>query len=191
MIKAKSAKRYAQITDYLHKASRYIIHYCQTHNLGTIIIGKNDQWKQSITMGKVNNQKFVSVPHNRLIEQIRYKAQSVGITVIVREESYTSKASALDHDPIPTYGDKKKTKKSFSGKRIKRGLYQSKERYLINADVNGAYNIMRKELGDKVSPLSNKGCVNHPVRVSFHNVNHPKIMRARKIISVVQVGRAT
>src|SRR5690606_32569083 len=90
-----------------------------------------------------NNQTFVSIPHSLLIQMITYKAERHGIKVIVTEESYTSKASFLDNDDIPVYGEDD-TKISFSGKRIKRGLYRSKDHTTINADVNGAANIMRK-----------------------------------------------
>lgn len=180
-IKAKSAKRFSRLMDYLHKTSRYIVNYCVTNNLGTVVIGKNNDWKQAINIGKVNNQKFVSVPHARLIEQLQYKAQAQGIHVIVREESYTSKASAWDNDVVPIHGKEVEDTMVFSGKRIKRGLYRTKHGKLLNADVNGAYNIIRKELGDKVLPLSDKGFVNNPERVSFHNVKHPKIFRSGKI----------
>ncbi len=94
-------------------------------------------------MGKRNNQSFTAIPHSFLIQMIKYKAEKHGIKVIVNEELYTSKASFLDHDEIPVYGEVD-SKKSFSGKRIKRGLYCSKNGTIINADVNGAANIMRK-----------------------------------------------
>jgi putative transposase len=180
-IRAKSAKRFSRVMEYLHKVSRFIVNYCQNNNLGTVIIGKNDDWKQSINIGKVNNQKFVSIPHARLIEQIQYKAQAKGIQVIVREESYTSKASAWDNDILPTKGQNDQTPPLFSGQRIRRGLYRTQHGMLLNADVNGAYNIIRKELGDEVVPLSDKGFVNNPVRISFHNVEQPKVIRTRKI----------
>ncbi|MCQ6276783.1 transposase [Bacillus sp. V3B] len=95
-------------------------------------------------MGKKNNQNFVQIPHSVLIELITYKANSAGISVIVTEESYTSKASFLDEDPIPTYQSGDKKRHIFSGKRMSRGLYRSKSHILINADVNGAANILRK-----------------------------------------------
>lgn len=96
-------------------------------------------------MGRRNNQTFVQIPHARFIEMLQYKAQLVGITVIVREESYTSKASFLDLDPIPSYDPKRSGKHQFSGKREKRGLYRAKDGRRIHADVNGSYNTLRKE----------------------------------------------
>lgn len=123
-------------------------YYCVENNIGNIVIGLNRDWKQDINIGKVNNQKFVSIPHAKLIDQIRYKADTVGIKVVVREESYTSKASALDLDTVPTYDSKKKNEVKFSGRRVKRGLYKTVKGYLLNADVNGAANILRKEIGD-------------------------------------------
>ena len=101
-------------------------------------------------MGKVNNQKFVAIPHARFIDKVKYKAQAYGIKVIVREESYTSKASALDFDAIPDYrADGESVKGKFSGNRVKRGLYRAADGTEINADINGALNIARKELGDE------------------------------------------
>lgn len=109
----------------------------------TIIIGRNKEWKQQINMGKRNNQSFVNIPHSLLISMIKYKAARFGIEVILTEESYTSKASFLDSDNIPTYGEGNSIK-HFSGKRIKRGLYRSSRDGLVNADVNGSANIMKK-----------------------------------------------
>ena len=164
-ILAKSIKRYNWINDHLHKVSRYIIKLCLKTDTGVIVIGKNKDWKQSIGIGKVNNQKFVSIPHAELINKIQYKAEEYGIEVIVREESYTSKASALDFDLIPTYGtDEDKT---FSGRRVKRGLYRASTGQLLNADVNGALNVIRKEFGDaSLRGLFDSGCVFQPMRVT-------------------------
>ena len=113
-----------------------------TRDVSKVIIGNNSGWKNGINLGKRNNQNFVNIPYTKFINQLTYKCQLLGITVIVREESYTSKASFLDYDEIPNY--KEGAKYKFSGKRIKRGLYRSTTRK-INADVNGAYNIMVKE----------------------------------------------
>jgi putative transposase len=129
----------------LHTASRRIIELLIKEGIGTLVIGKNRYWKQEVDMGKHNNQTFVQIPHSRFIEMLQYKAQLVGITVIVREESYTSQASFLDGDEIPTYDTKRKEKPTFSGKREGRGLYRAKSGRRIQADVNGSYNILRKE----------------------------------------------
>ncbi|OLO28586.1 transposase [Alkalihalophilus pseudofirmus] len=136
-------KRFNQIKDLFHKASHQIEKIALEEDVDTIIIGQNKEWKQQSNMGKRNNQSFTAIPHSLLIQMIKYKAARHGIKVIVNEESYTSKASFLDHDEIPVYGEVD-LKKSFSGKRMKRGLYCSKNGTIINADVNGAANIMRK-----------------------------------------------
>lgn len=149
-IRIKGVKRYWQLQDWMHKASRLAVNFCLAHDLGRIVIGTNRNWKQSVNLGKRNNQNFVMLPHAKFIEMVRYKAEEYGIQVTVREESYTSKASALDMDVIPNFDPKQdKAKPVFSGKRIKRGLYRSSDGHLINADINGAANIGRKELGDE------------------------------------------
>lgn len=99
-------------------------------------------------MGRRNNQNFVNIPHAKLIEQLRYKGKAFGIEVVEVTEDYTSKASAVDYDPIPEY-EAGKGRKPFSGKRTLRGLYRTKDGKIINADINGAINIGRKGLGDE------------------------------------------
>ena len=138
-----TSKRTRRIDSYLHTASRRIIDLLVSERIGTLIIGKNPLWKQEANMGKRNNQTFVQIPHARFISMLTDKAELVGIQVIVGEESFTSKASFLDRDPIPTYG-KGKEEPTFSGRRVKRGMYKSKSGRRINADVNGSYNILRK-----------------------------------------------
>jgi putative transposase len=168
LIEAKSVKRFCWINDHFHKASRLVIQTCLDHDLGTLVIGHNPGWKQDVNIGKVNNQKFVSIPHAKLIEQIRYKAEEYGIQVIVREESYTSKASALDLDPVPTYDTKNDAKHRFSGRRVKRGLYQAASGLQVNADVNGALNVLRKEIGDSFfKAVADEGNVFRPKRVTL------------------------
>jgi putative transposase len=172
LIEAKSVKRFCWINDHFHKASRLVIQTCLEHDIGTLVIGHNPGWKQGVNIGKVNNQKFVSIPHAKLIEQIRYKAEEYGIQVIVREESYTSKASALDLDPVPNYEAKSDAKSDakhrFSGRRAKRGLYQAACGLQLNADVNGALNILRKEIGDSfLKAVADEGNVLRPKRVTI------------------------
>ena len=162
-IQRLTLKRNNKINDYFHKASSYIVNQLVSNSINTIIIGHNKDWKQDINMGSKNNQSFTSVPHTKLINQLRYKCRLVGINVICREESYTSKSSFLDRDPIPNLKD---DKISFSGERIKRGLYRSGSGRLINADVNGSYNIMRKEVGDVALP-ADIGFVFNPIKISF------------------------
>lgn len=162
-IQRLTLKRNNKINDYFHKASSYIVNQLVSNSINTIIIGHNKDWKQDINIGSKNNQSFTSIPHTKLINQLKYKCKLVGINVICREESYTSKSSFLDRDPIPNLKD---DKISFSGERIKRGLYKSGSGRLINADVNGSYNIMRKEVGD-VSLPADRGFVFNPIKISF------------------------
>lgn len=135
-------KRNNKISYEIHKITKFLANYFDERDVSKVIIGNNSGWKSGINLGKRNNQNFVSIPYSKFINQLTYKCQLLGITVITREESYTSKASFLDYDEIPNYKDE--TIPKFSGKRIKRGLYKSTTRK-INADVNGAYNIMVKE----------------------------------------------
>lgn len=147
-IRIKGEKRNRQIDDWVHKAANLLIRTCLSFGLGKIVFGLNPDLKHEVNMGAVNNQKFVMLPHKKFIDKVKYKAQNDGIEVIVREESYTSQASALDLDEIPTFG-KGLPQRPFSGKRIKRGLYKSGSGQVINADVNGAINIGRKEFGNE------------------------------------------
>jgi putative transposase len=162
-------KRNRQINHYLHTASKRIVDFLVKEGVGTVIIGKNPLWKQEASMGKRNNQNFVSIPHARFIDMLTYKAALVGIQVEVREESYTSKASFLDLDPIPDYKPNDEEEHVFSGKRIGRRnrLYRTKDGRTISADVNGAYNIVRKSRPDAFSEAKGvAGYVVHPVRLA-------------------------
>ena len=156
-------KRNNKVNDYLHKASRYIMNQAVSNRINTIVVGLNKGWKQDINLGTENNQKFISIPHSRFINMLKYKCKLEGIRFIVREESYTSKASFLDFDYIPNL--KESNNHTFSGKRIKRGLYASKKG-IINADVNGSFNILRKEVGDGVIP-TDIGFVFNPRRINL------------------------
>lgn len=133
-----------RIEDTINKIGSSIVAWCYGNNVDTIVIGHNTRWKQNANMGKKNNQTFVQLPLYKLILSITYRAERCGIRVINREESYTSKASFLDNDVIPTYGKEDENYK-FSGKRIKRGLYKAADGTVINADLNGSANILRKE----------------------------------------------
>ena len=112
------------------------------HDISTLVIGNNEGWKQNIKIGKRNNQQFTKIPHSKLIKLFEYKGKLAGIKVITTEESYTSKANALDSDKLPKYSPN--TKHTFSGKRTQRGLYKTATGRLINADTNGSMNIVRK-----------------------------------------------
>ena len=118
-------------------------------------------------MGKVNNQTFVQMPFYRLQQKLEYQCEIYGIDMVEQEESYTSKASFWDKDEIPVYGDSKQY--SFSGKRIKRGLYQTSSGRLLNADVNGALNILRKSNVVSLDGLYSRGELNTPVRIRVLN----------------------
>ena len=130
-------KRNNRIKDYFHKTSNIVIKECIKNNFGTIVIGYNEKWKQNVNMGSINNQSFVQVPYYRLIQMLKYKAESVGIQVILQEESYTSKCSFLDNESIEHHD-------VYMGKRVKRGLFRTAKGILINADVNAALNILKK-----------------------------------------------
>jgi putative transposase len=136
------------VDSYLHTASRRIIDLLVREGIGTLVIGKNPLWKQEANMGKRNNQQFVQIPHARFIHQLSYKAKLVGIQVIMQEESYTSKASFLDSDPLPTYQANRAEHPVFSGTRIARSWYRASDGKVIHADINGSYNILRKSTSD-------------------------------------------
>ncbi|XWK87272.1 MAG: transposase [Phormidium sp.] len=159
------SKRNWKVDDYLHKASRTIITVLNGLGVGTLIIGNNPLWKQECQMGRRNNQNFVQIPYERFIWMLKYKAQLLGIQVIVREESYTSKASFLDLDVIPTYHRGGNNNYRFSGRRISRGMYRSSTGKKLNADVNGSYNIMRKAVPN-VFGNGIEGIVVCPVRIT-------------------------
>ena len=162
-------KRSNKLKWYMHNASKFIIDKCLENEINTIIIGKNNGWKQEINIGKQNNQTFVSIPFSLLVEQIKYKGRLQGINVIEQEESYTSKVSFFDNDFIPVYG-KTDDKLNPSGKRIKRGLYQTKENHYINADINGSLNILRKYLNvasNSIIGERSRGLVVNPYIVTF------------------------
>jgi putative transposase len=159
-------KRNRRIDHYLHTASRHIIDLLVKEKIGVLVIGKNDGWKQEVEMGKRNNQNFVQIPHARFIQMLTYKAELVGITIVLTEESYTSKASFLDRDPLPVRNSNDNTKHAFSGKRVERGLYCASGGRYINADVNGAYNIIRKVAPNAFGPEGvedGKGMTTSPV----------------------------
>lgn len=161
-----TTKRNRQVNNYLHAASKSMIDFLVQEGVGTIIVGKNPLWKQEAGMGKRNNQNFVQIPHAKFIDMLTYKAALVGIQVEVQEESYTSKASFLDLDPIPTYKPDDDTEYTFSGKRIGRRsrLYRAKDGKIICADVNGSYNILRKCKPDAFAHVDAEGIAAYVVQ---------------------------
>ena len=160
-INSITRKRNNKIKNYLHKASRCIVNHLVSNNVNTLIIGKNDNWKQETNIGKKNNQNFVSIPHAQFIEMLSYKCKLVGIAVIMTEESYTSKCSFIDNEEMKHHED-------YKGKRIKRGLFRTEEGKLINADLNGSLNIMRKVIGEFQYPI--EVCSTPLVKTMFDSI---------------------
>ncbi|NJK73796.1 MAG: IS200/IS605 family element transposase accessory protein TnpB [Microcoleus sp. SU_5_6] len=160
------------VDSYLHQTTRLLVSEFLALGVTKVAIGKNTQWKTSINLGKQTNQKFVQVPHARFIEILTYKLNDVGIEVVVGEESYTSKASFLDWDTIPTYTPGRTEKPVFSGKRVHRSWYVASDGSKIHADVNGAFNIGRKVISKSFACLQDivlrdRGClVVHPRRIT-------------------------
>ena len=140
-----SQRRESFLRDYFYKCAWYICRYAKAAGIDVIVMGHNDGQKQEIDLKDNVNQNFVSIPYTKFITILKTVASKCGIAVVIREESYTSQASLLDMDDIPTYKKDENKKYAFSGKRIHRGLYRSKNGTLLNADINGAANILRKE----------------------------------------------
>ncbi|MDJ0582472.1 transposase [Crocosphaera sp.] len=159
-------KRNRQMRDATNKAARIVINYCLVNSIGTLVFGWNQGQKQGANLGKKNNQKFVSVPTAKLKNRIAQLCQKYGIRFIETEESYSSKASFLDNDELPKYGEKPE-RWHESGKRVQRGLYQTAQNQYINCDANGAANILRKVKARLELDLSrvNRGVLTTPIRV--------------------------
>ena len=166
-----SRKHDGFVRDVMHKVSADIVRFCKEHRVGTIVIGANPLWKQRTDMGKANNQNFASVPHSLLRRMIMYKAGAAGIKVIIQEESYTSKADVTSKDDIPVFGKPGSEKAVFSGKRIKRGLYCCADGSLVNADCNGAANILRKAVPDAWKDVSDFRFLAYPEAVTYQGLN--------------------
>ena len=136
-------RRNARINDYLHKATAHVVKSCLIHNISTVIVGDVTKSLSHINLGKKTNQNFVNLSLGQFVDKLRYKLGQHSIKLKVANESYTSKASFVDGDKMPKKYEPKKTH-TFKGKRVKRGLYKSNNGTLVNADANGAYNILRK-----------------------------------------------
>ena len=153
-------KRNNKIKDYLHKSSRLVVNYLKQNEISQLIIGYNKNWKCQVNLGKKTNQSFTMIPFATLLQMLEYKCKLAGIDCSIHEESYTSKCSALDFESI-------KHHEKYLGKRIKRGLFRTKNKILINSDVNGSLNIGRKEFGDGYfNSSTNIGLVLNPVKVT-------------------------
>lgn len=158
-------KRENRIKDVMRKTAKYVLDYCIKNNIGTIVVGHNKGWKQKINIGKRNNQNFVQVPFGYLMSILESKCQEYGLKYLETQESHTSKCSAIDNEPVKHHDQ-------YVGKRIKRGLFKSKDGILINADVNGAINIARKSkvTGMQETANSIKGIVAFPKRIRTANM---------------------
>jgi putative transposase len=154
-------KRKRQVDSYLHVASRRIVDHLVRQHIGTLIIGKNDGWKQEVQLGKRTNQAFVFLLHARFIQMLTYKAELVGIRVLLTEESYTSKCSFLESEPLGRQVE-------YGGKRVKRGLFVTATSRRINADVNASYNMIAKVVPNAFGN-GREGVVVHPVRLNLAN----------------------
>ena len=159
-------KRENRVKDIMRKTAKYILDYCISNDIGTIVIGHNKWWKQEINLGKKNNQNFVQVPFGYLMTMLNSKCQEYGLRYLETQEPHTSKCSAIDNEPVKHHDE-------YVGKRIKRGLFKSKDGLLINADVNGAINIARNSKVtairfDTVKQI--RGIVAFPKRIRSANV---------------------
>jgi len=143
--KAITRDRNNKVNDYMNKTARKIINYCIENDIGTLVVGYNETFQRSSDMGKKNNQTFVNIPFGKLRDKLAYLCELNGIIFVKQEESYTSKASFWDKDEMPVYNKDNPKEYEFSGKRIKRGLYQTKEKKTLNADVNGALKYLKKK----------------------------------------------
>jgi len=145
---------------YMHTASKRIIQYCIENDIDTLVVGQTKEWKNGVNLGHVNNQNFVCIPYEKFINQLKYKCENIGINCVTIEESYTSGTSFIDNE-LPT-------KENYNIKRrIKRGLFRSNDKILINSDVNGAYQIIKKVYPNAFAEMQargSRGCDLHPVR---------------------------
>ena len=163
--KAIARDRNNKVNDYMNKTARKIINYCIAHDIGTLIVGYNETFQRDSHIGKQNNQNFVNIPYGQLRSKLEYLCELNNIIFVKQEESYTSKASFWDKDNIPTYNADNPKEHQFSGNRMHRGLYKTANGTLLNADVNGALNIMCKSSVVDLSILYSRGEVDTPIRI--------------------------
>lgn len=157
-------KRNNRVKDYMRKVARSIVQLCIAQEIGTLVMGYNKDFKRGMNLGKKNNQQFTQIPFGQLREYLYNLCEYYGIDYVEQEESYTSQASFFDNDKLPVWKGKKEAY-TFSGKRLFRGLYVTSKGYNVNADVNGALNILRKSNLIDTCILQAKGCLAHPQRV--------------------------
>ena len=163
--KAIARDRNNKVNDYMNKAARKVIDYCIDNDIGTLIVGYNETFQRDSHIGKQNNQNFVNIPYGQLRSKLEYLCELNNIIFVKQEESYTSKASFWDKDNIPTYNADNPKEHQFSGNRMHRGLYKAANGTLLNADVNGALNIMCKSSVVDLSILYSRGEVDTPIRI--------------------------
>ena len=163
--KAIARDRNNKVNDYMNKAARKVIDYCINNDIGTLVVGYNETFQRNTDMGKRNNQTFINIPYGQLRDKLAYLCELNDIAFVKQEESYTSKASFWDKDTIPVYNDDNPQEYQFSGKRIHRGQYKTKSGKTLNADVNGALNILRKSSVVSLRTLYSRGDVDTPVRI--------------------------
>lgn len=158
-------KRNKKIKYLMHVGSKYLLDYAIENNIGNVVIGHNEGWKQDVNLGTKVNQEFTQIPFNLFFNMLKYKMEEKGINVVINEESYTSKCSFLDGEEICKHDE-------YMGKRVKRGLFKSKEGVLIQADVNGAYNIMKKAFPNAFAN-GIEGVGRHPRRLNIFKQKKP------------------
>lgn len=163
--KAILRNRNNKVNDYMNKVARKVIDFCITNDIGILVVGYNETFQRNSDMGKQNNQNFINIPYGKLREKLEYLCELNNITFVKQEESYTSKASFWDKDKIPVYNSDNPQKYTFSGNRIHRGMYQCMNDKILNADVNGALNIMRKSNVVSLNALYTRGEVDTPIRI--------------------------
>jgi IS605 OrfB family transposase len=157
--------RHDSIRDYLNKTARIIINHCLNYQIGKLVVGYNPGIKQEINIGRSNNQNFVQIPFWQLRQKLKALCSRYGIEYLEQEESYSSKASFYDQDNIPVYNADNPIKQKFSGKRIKRGLYQTKDKHLVSADINGSANILVKSKHRLNFERVSSGFLANPLRI--------------------------
>ena len=162
--KAMAHKHNNRINDYMNKAARIVIDYCIDNDIGILIVGYNETFQKD---SNIDTRNFVNIPYEMLIDKLEYLCELNGITFVMQEESYTSKASFWDQDAIPVYNCDDGNEYRFSGKRIHRGQYRTATGKVLNADVNGALNIMSKSNVMDVNVLYSRAEVDTPVRIKI------------------------
>ncbi len=158
-LKGITLKRNNQVHNYLHHASSIVVNYLKANDITTLVVGKNNGWKQQIKIGKRNNQNFVQIPHAKLIEMLDYKCQLAGIKLVIVNEAYTSKCSALDLESICKH-------ENYMGRRVKRGLFRTANGRVINSDINGSLNIIRMYSPEAFTVEGIASCGVQPLKVN-------------------------